>query len=166
MRASDLLSPGILSNGQTLRHETAHAISRGEINIGRNNADTLAALATYFADAAAKCSATILAATPDETESIVGAVPTSIASGGVEESVVTFVILNESTDPVPRVPVSVVVTGTAVDPVVSALTGYTDGDGKFVVTVSGEAAGTVILTATIDWLGASFTKVATVTLTE
>lgn len=32
MRASDLPSPGALSNGQTLRHEAAHAISRAQIN--------------------------------------------------------------------------------------------------------------------------------------
>jgi hypothetical protein len=164
MRASDLLSPGVLSNGQTLRHETAHAISRGEINIGRNNADTLTALATYFADAAAKCTATISAATPDETESSAAALPTTIDDDGVDESVVTFTILNEDQDPVSRVPVTVVVTGTAVDPVVSALAGYTNGDGEFVVTVSGVGTGTVILTATIEWLGADFTEAATVTI--
>jgi hypothetical protein len=164
MRASDLLSPGILSNGQTLRHESAHAISRGEINIGRNNPDTLAALATYFADAAARCSATIAAATPDAAESSAAALPTTIVNDGVAESVVTFTILNEDQEPVARVPISVVSTGTAVGEVLSALTGYTNGAGEFEVTVSGTGAGTVILTASVNWLGASFTEAATVTL--
>ena len=36
MRASDLPTPGILSNGQTLRHQTAIAISRAEINADRS----------------------------------------------------------------------------------------------------------------------------------
>lgn len=164
MRASDLLSPGVLSNGQTLRHESAHAISRGEINIGRNNPDTLAELATYFADAAAKCTAVITASTPDALTSSALAVPDAIAADGVAESVVTFTVLNEDSGPVARVPMTVVVTGTAVGPVVSPLSGYTDGAGEFVVTVSGAAAGTVILTATVDWLGASFALTDTITL--
>jgi len=164
MRASNLLTPGVLSNGQTLRHETAHAISRGEINIGRNNADTLATLATYFADCAAQCTATIAASTPDELASSALAVPDAIAADGVAESVVTFTVLNEDTDPAPRIPITVVVTGTSVDPVVSPLTGYTDGAGEFVVTVSGDSAGTVILTVTVDWLGASFVLTDTITL--
>lgn len=48
MRASDLLSPGILSNGQTLRHQAAHAISRAEINAANGNVDTAERLLLFF----------------------------------------------------------------------------------------------------------------------
>lgn len=164
MRASDLLSPGVLSNGQTLRHESAHAISRGEINIGRNNAETLTTLAAYFTDAALHCNTVVADSTPSATTSTAVAVPTNIDNDGVETSIVTFTILNADSGPVSRVPLSVAVTGTSVDPVTSALTGYTDGSGVFTVTVSGTGLGTVILTASIDWLGASFTEAATVTI--
>lgn len=164
MRASDLLSPGVLSNGQTLRHESAHAISRGEINIGRNNATTLSALAAYFTDAALHCNTVIADSTPSAATSTAVAVPTNIDNDGVETSTVTFTILNADSGPAPRIPVTVVVTGTAVAPVVSALSGYTDGSGVFAVTVKGTGLGTVILTASIDWLGASFTEAATVTI--
>lgn len=161
MRASDLLSPGILSNGQTLRHETAHAISRGEINIGRNNASTLTALAAYFTDAAAHCNEVIADATPTALTSTAAAVPDAAAAGAL--STFTFTILNDESGPVSRVPITVARTGTATGGTVSALTGFTDGDGKFVVTVSGTTAGTVILTATVNWLSANFTEAATCT---
>lgn len=55
MRASDLPTPGILSNGQTLRHETAHAISRAEINADRSvTSDTAEQLRLFFEDCARK----------------------------------------------------------------------------------------------------------------
>lgn len=53
MRVTDLPSPGILSNGQTLRHQTAHAISRAEINLQRSeNSDTAENLRLFFEDCA------------------------------------------------------------------------------------------------------------------
>ncbi|QPB11251.1 hypothetical protein [Providencia phage PSTNGR1] len=56
MRASDLPTPGILSNGQTLRHETAHAISRAEINADRSEtSDTAEQLRLFFEDCALIC---------------------------------------------------------------------------------------------------------------
>lgn len=161
MRASDLLSPGVLSNGQSLRHESAHAISRGEINIGRNNATTLTALAAYFTDAAARCNEVIADATPTAATSTAVAVPDAAAAGAL--STFTFTLLNDESGPVARVPVTVVRTGTATGGTVSALTGFTNGAGEFVVTVTGTIAGTVILTASVDWLGASFTEAATCT---
>ena len=48
MRASDLLSPGLLANGQTLRHAAAHAISRAQINADRGSLSTAADLMAFF----------------------------------------------------------------------------------------------------------------------
>lgn len=48
MRASELLSPGTLSNAQRLRHTVAHAISRAQINADLGNTDTAARLLTFF----------------------------------------------------------------------------------------------------------------------
>lgn len=48
MRASDLLSPGLLANGQTLRHAAAHAISRAQINAARGSLSTTADLMAFF----------------------------------------------------------------------------------------------------------------------
>lgn len=60
MRASELPSPGILSNGQTLRHAAAHAISRAEINHDRSpDADTAVQLLAFFNACAAACAALI-----------------------------------------------------------------------------------------------------------
>lgn len=56
MRASELPSPGVLSNGQTLRHAAAHAISRAEINVQRSpDSDTAAQLLIFFNACAAAC---------------------------------------------------------------------------------------------------------------
>jgi len=56
MRASDLPTPGILSNGQTLRHQTAIAISRAEINADRSEtSDTAENLRLFFEDCARHC---------------------------------------------------------------------------------------------------------------
>ena len=52
MRASDLPTPGILSNGQSLRHAAAHAISRAQIN-GEHSPDTALALKQFFEACAA-----------------------------------------------------------------------------------------------------------------
>lgn len=49
MRASDLPSPGVLSNSQNLRHTAAHAISRAEINAGLGTLGTAAQLSAFFA---------------------------------------------------------------------------------------------------------------------
>lgn len=58
MLASNLPSPGVLSNGQTLRHASAHAISRAEINAGNSpDSDTAAQLLIFFNACAAACSA-------------------------------------------------------------------------------------------------------------
>lgn len=57
MRASELPTPGILSNGQTLRHAAAHAISRAQINADRSpDSDTAAQLLVFFNACAAACS--------------------------------------------------------------------------------------------------------------
>lgn len=48
MRASDLLSPGLLANGQALRHAAAHAISRAQINADRGSLSTAADLLSFF----------------------------------------------------------------------------------------------------------------------
>lgn len=66
MRASDLPSPGLLSNSQTLRHAAAHAISRADINAQRSpTSDTATNLFTFFTACAAACTAII-----DEMEDI------------------------------------------------------------------------------------------------
>lgn len=55
MIASELPSPGLLANGQTLRHQTAHAISRAEINLDRSpTSDTAERLRLFFEDCARK----------------------------------------------------------------------------------------------------------------
>lgn len=60
MRASDLPSPGVLSNGQTLRHAAAHAISRAEINAARSpDSETAAELLIFFNACAAACAAIV-----------------------------------------------------------------------------------------------------------
>ena len=57
MRASDLPSPGVLSNSQTLRHAAAHAISRAQINAAQSpDSDTAAELLIFFNACAAACS--------------------------------------------------------------------------------------------------------------
>lgn len=56
MRASDLPTPGVLSNGQTLRHAAAHAISRAEINAANSpDSDTAAQLIVFFNACSAAC---------------------------------------------------------------------------------------------------------------
>lgn len=60
MRADQLLSPGVLSNSQTLRHELAKAISYGQIQYDLSqDSDALAVLATFLADALAQVNAYI-----------------------------------------------------------------------------------------------------------
>lgn len=56
MRASDLPTPGLLSNGQTLRHTAAHAISRAQINSDRSpDSDTAVQLLEFFSACATRC---------------------------------------------------------------------------------------------------------------
>ena len=60
MKASTLPSPGVLSNGQTLRHAAAHAISRAEINASRSpDSETAAELLIFFNACAAACAAVV-----------------------------------------------------------------------------------------------------------
>lgn len=60
MRASELPSPGQLSNSQTLRHAAAHAISRAEINADLSpDSDTAAQLLIFFNACAAACAALV-----------------------------------------------------------------------------------------------------------
>lgn len=60
MRATELPSPGLLSNSQTLRHVAAHAISRAQINADLSpDSDTAAELLVFFNACAAACSALI-----------------------------------------------------------------------------------------------------------
>lgn len=164
MRASDLLSPGILSNSQTLRHETAHAISRGEINMGRGSEGTLEDLAAFFTNCALLTNEIITDMTPTAAQSTAAAVPATILADNIETSTVTFTIKNDEGTGLAQIPISVVATGTAVGAVLSPLTGVTNGAGVFAVTVRGPGEGTVILTATVATRGVSFTEAATVTL--
>lgn len=60
MLASDLPSPGVLSNSQQLRHAAAHAISRAQINADQSpDSDTAAELFVFFTACAAACTEVI-----------------------------------------------------------------------------------------------------------
>lgn len=131
----------------------------------RGSEGTLEDLAAFFTNCALVVNEIITDMTPTAAQSDAVAVPDSIAADNTAVSTVTFTIKNDEGTGLARVPISVVSTGTATGEVLSALTGYTDSLGKFVVTVKGPSAGTVILTATVNFRGASFTEAATVTLT-
>lgn len=166
MLASNLPTPGVLSNSQRLRHEAAHAISRVEINAQQSGEGSAETLATFFTACAAACVTAVEATQPLTAESTALFVADAGTAGADVDYVFTATIKNTEGDPIYNVPVTVVRTGTATGGVETALTGVTNGAGQFVVTFNGDTAvaGTVIYTATATKNGESAVVADTLTL--
>jgi hypothetical protein len=167
MKADTLLSPGLLSNGQTLRHQVAHAISNVEVVCGLpGNRSSALALSAFLTDAASKLATLVAEGLVTTAQSTALAVPDT-GTLNVTDSVFTFTFENAVGNPVAGLDVTVVRTGTSTGGTLSALTGVTNALGQFVVTVDGvgTTAGTLILTATVANPGALADAVVTDTLT-
>lgn len=161
MRADTLKSPGT-RNGQTLRHESANAISKAEIAAGRGSLGTAVDLAAFFTDCASKLSTQVTAAQPNTAQTTAVAAPSTGAAGILVTH--TFTIKNAAGAPLSGLDVTVARTGTATGGTVSALSGVTNALGQFVVTTTGTIAGTIIHTITCTYAGATAVKAATATL--
>lgn len=162
MRADQLLSPGVLSNGQSLRHESAHAISRAEINLSNGVPSTATDLKAYFtacADAITAAEAAAKATSADST-----LVADDLTAALAQVVLVTFTAENAAGQPLANIPVtfSFDPTSTATGRTMSVLSGVTGSAGQLTTQVAASGAGNMVVDADVSFLGVTFNKTLTV----
>lgn len=164
MRADQLKSPGILSNGQTLRHQTAHAISRAETNLGHGAGDAAAKLIAFFDDCSAKVAAAVTASTPTAAQTTIAIDDNTLTVG--QEATVTLTVKNSADQVLNNVPVvwSLDAASTAAGRSIVSKQDVTSNGGVATCVVKSTDTGTILVDADIAFLGATFNETVTATV--
>lgn len=164
MRADQLKSPGILSNGQSLRHQAAHAMSRAEINLSHGAGESATVLAAFFTDCAAKLAAAATAATPDATGTTIAIDDNTLAVE--QEATITLTVKNAAGQVLNNVPVvwSLDAASTAAGRSIVSKQDVTSNGGVATCVVKSTGTGTILVDADIAFLGATFNETVTATV--
>lgn len=163
MRADQLKSPGVLANGQTLRHQSAHAISRAELNLAMGGIDTSNKLQEFFQDCIDKLTAAEAAYTPTAAQTTSSVDDATAALN--QEVTFTVLVKNAAGTALAGVPIlfSFDPTSTAAGRVFTTPVSVVSGAGGVAsVKCKATGAGNMVLDADISFNGATVNETATV----